>query len=140
MTCSVLSFAVVDRIKKWLFPVASTNVCEGCSDCVLRFLFYSWSFNSNVRVQGNTKSHLPNTTTNSPPRSGSLEHGFYARPRLSSLESRLAGKRQLLRLRPFCCQPADTLALCSSGVLLVQCLVIRHLSVPLGTGVAKTFR
>ena len=35
---------------------------------------------------------------------------------------------------------ADTLAFCSSRVHLVQFLVIRHLLVPLGTGVVKTFR
>ena len=39
-------------------------------------------------------------------------------------------------LRPF----GHTLALCSTCVRLVQFLVIRHLSVPLGTGVVKTFR
>ena len=33
-----------------------------------------------------------------------------------------------------------TLAFCSSRVHLVQSLVIRHLLVPLGTGVVKTFR
>ena len=48
--------------------------------------------------------------------------------------------RLTLRNRVFTLGLRHTLAFCSSRDHLVQFLVIQHLSVPLGTGIVKTFR
>ena len=54
--------------------------------------------------------------------------------------NRLVDWRQSLRLRSLWCQPADTLALCLTGDLLVRCLAALESFASLRTGVVKTFR